>query len=272
MALLAALSFFLSCSVLAQTENQPQKKQHKIHGLYFQWGYNTESYTRSTLHFRMGNGDHFSVKNVQAADRRSYEAIWQHPTDISIPQYNWRLGFYINAAKTRALELNFDHIKYVVSDGQEALVQGVIDGKAVNKGMVLDPKTFLHFEHTDGGNLLHINYVQLKPFWPSKDQTRYRATAVGKVGAGINIPRTDFTWRGDRLNNRFHIAGYNLAAEAGLRFNATRTLFLEATGKAGFVQVLNALANTTTTTGNRVSHGYGYLEAIATIGFNIGHK
>jgi hypothetical protein len=41
---------------------------------------------------------------------------------------------------------------------------------------------------------------------------------IGKLGAGINIPRTDFTWKGDRLNNKFHIAGYNISAEGGARY------------------------------------------------------
>ena len=92
---------------------------------------------------------------------------------------------------------------------------------------------------------------------------------VWKLGAGINIPRTDFTWKGDRLNNNFHIAGYNLAAEAGARLYATPHVFFEFTGKSGYVKYLNALANTTTLKGNRVRHEFGYAELIGTLGYQF---
>ena len=150
----------------------------------------------------------------------------------------------MNKSKTKALEINFDHIKYIVTDGQTARVTGTIDGIAVNGDSVLNPKTFLHFEHTDGGNLLHINYVQQHKLLPTKNGERNLLTWVWKAGAGINIPRTDFTWRGEALNNMFHIAGYNISAESGLRLYAFKKVFIEATGKTGFVQYINALANT----------------------------
>ena len=31
----------------------------KITGMYFQWGYNTEWYTKSNLHFKLNNGSNF---------------------------------------------------------------------------------------------------------------------------------------------------------------------------------------------------------------------
>ena len=92
---------------------------------------------------------------------------------------------------------------------------------------------------------------------------------IWKIGAGINIPKTDFTWRGDRLNNEFHIAGYNISAEAGARIYASKRLFFELTGKSGYVRYLNALVNTVEMKGNRVRHGFGYIEVIGTIGYDI---
>jgi hypothetical protein len=49
-----------------------------------------------------------------------------------------------------------------------------------------------------------------------------------------------------------------------------KKLFFEATAKTGYVKYINAMANTTTTKGNRATHSFGYIEAIATIGFDIG--
>ncbi|HSN59867.1 MAG TPA: hypothetical protein VLR49_02960, partial [Ferruginibacter sp.] len=195
--------------------------------------------------------------------------ILEKPLEISIPQYNYRLGFYINKKHSKAIELNFDHIKYVVTDGQKVRVTGNISGKPVDGDSILNPGTFLHLEHTDGGNLLHINYVQQNTILKTADKKRAVVNLLWKVGAGINIPRTDFTYRGDRLNNNFHIAGYNVSAEAGARYYPFKKIFLEFTGKSGYVKYINALANTTQLKGSRVTHGFGYIELIGLIGFDI---
>lgn len=237
--------------------------------MYIQWGYNTEWYTKSNIHFRMANGDNFKLHKAVAHDKPDMDAIWEKPGDISIPQYNYRLGFYINKKRTKSLELNFDHIKYVVTDGQKVRVTGTINNQPVNGDSILNPGTFLHLEHTDGGNLLHLNYVQQNTLLRTHITKRPLVNLLWKAGAGINIPRTDFTYRGDRLNNNFHIAGYNLSAEAGARLYPFRSFFIEATGKSGYVRYVNALANTTSLKGSRVTHGFGYFELIATFGFDI---
>ena len=237
--------------------------------MYMQWGYNTEWYTKSNINFKMANGDQFLLKKAKAHDKPDLRAIIDVPGQISIPQYNYRLGFYLNKTRTKAIEINFDHIKYVVTDGQQVRVTGIIDGKRVDGDSILNPASFLHFEHTDGGNLLHINYVEQKSLLNNKANTRSLINSIWKIGAGINIPRTDFTYRGDRLNNRFHVAGYNISAEAGARYYPFKKFFIEGTGKTGYVQYVNALANTTTQKGNRATHGFGYFELIGTFGYDI---
>ena len=237
--------------------------------MYIQWGYNTEWYTKSNINFKMANGDQFLLKKAKAHDKPDLRAIIDVPGQISIPQYNYRLGFYLNKTRTKAIEINFDHIKYVVTDGQQVRVTGIIDGKKVDGDSILNPASFLHFEHTDGGNLLHINYVEQKSLLNNKANTRSLINSIWKIGAGINIPRTDFTYRGDRLNNRFHVAGYNFSAEAGARYYPFKKFFIEGTGKTGYVRYVNALANTTTQKGNRATHGFGYFELIGTFGYDI---
>jgi hypothetical protein len=246
-----------------------QNKSKLMDGMYIQWGYNTEWYTKSNIHFKMANGDDFTLQKAKAHDKPDLDAIFKNPTEISIPQYNYRIGFYINKQHTKAIEINFDHIKYVVTDGQKLSVTSTIDGKVANGDSILNPATFLHLEHTDGGNLLHINYVQQNTILKTADKKRALVNLLWKAGAGINIPRTDFTYRGDRLNNKFHIAGYNVSAEAGARYYPFKKIFLEFTGKTGYVKYVNALANTTQLKGSRVTHGFGYFELIGLIGFDI---
>ena len=237
--------------------------------MYLQWGYNTEWYTRSNIHFSMSNGDNFVLHSAKAHDSPDMNAIKTVPFEISIPQYNYRIGFYLNRSHTKALEINFDHAKYIVTDGQTVRVTGNIDGKPVDGDSMLNQDRFLHFEHTDGANWLHFNYVQQHGLLKTKSTGRSLITYVWKVGAGINIPRTDFTWRGDRLNNNFHIAGYNISAEGGARVYPFRKFFIEGTAKTGFVHYLNALTDTEKTSGNRATHHFGYFELIATVGYEI---
>ena len=245
------------------------QKSKLLKGMYLQWGYNKEWYTNSSIRFKLSNGDLFTLKNAKAHDKPDLDAIYENPVEISIPQYNYRIGFYLNEKHTKAIELNFDHIKYVVTDGQTVRVKGKINGKPVDGDSVLNPDTFLHLEHTDGGNLLHINYVEQKTLLMNKNKTRPLVNLIWKAGAGINIPRTDFTYRGDRFNNDFHVAGYNLAAEAGARYYVGKRFFIEATGKTGYVRYINALANTNTDKGNRVTHGFGYFELIGLFGYDF---
>lgn len=247
---------------------QAQQKRLII-GMYLQWGYNTEWYTKSNIHFKLANGDNFTLIKAKAHDKPDLDAILESPFEISIPQYNYRLGFYLNENKTKAVELNFDHIKYVVTDGQKVHVKGTINKSAVNGDSILNKESFLHLEHSDGGNLLHFNYVQLNKLLTSHKNGRTLINSIWKAGAGINIPRTDFTYRGDRFNNNFHISGYNVSAEGGARVYPFKKLFLEFTGKTGYVRYINALANTTQSKGSHVKHGFAYFELIGLIGYDL---
>jgi hypothetical protein len=254
----------LACGQIALAQN---KKVFK--GMYLQWGYNTEWYTQSNIHFRMSNGNDFTLHNVRAKDKPDLDAVYKSPGDISIPQYNYRIGFYLNKSLTRSIELNFDHAKYVVTDFQKVRVTGIIDKQQIDADSILNPETFLHLEHTDGANWLHLNYAEQISLMQSAKKQRDLLRLIWKAGAGINIPRTDFTWKGERFNNNFHIAGYNISVEAGLRYYFSKRFFLESTLKSGYVRYINALANTGSMQGNRVRHGFGYLEWIGTLGYDI---
>ncbi len=244
-------------------------QQLKLSGMYIQWGYNREAYTRSTIHFKMSDGNNFYLHQATAHDKPDFPAIYKVPTQITIPQYNYRIGFWIDKAQTLGLELNFDHAKYVVTDGQVVHVTGVISDQQVDGDSVVNGAHFLHFEHTDGANWFHINLVRQVVLFQKKNGQGPLLTAMMKGGAGWNIPRTDFTWKGDRLNNKFHLAGYNFGVEGGLRIYPFKNWFFEWTGKTGYVRYINALVCTNHETGNRATHGFEYVETILTVGHTL---
>ena len=242
-----------------------QKKTKLLTGMYLQWGYNTEWYTKSTIHFNTevnGVPHNFTIYKAKAHDRSDIGAIAKTPIQISIPQYNYRLGFYLNKKHTRAIEINYDHTKYIVYDNQVVRAKGNIGGNYFDKDTSFT-NSELHFEHTNGANFYQVNYVQ--QYELKRNATRPVFTALWKAGAGILIPKTDITLSGKRVDNRFIIAGYCFGAEGGARWYISRKLFFEGTAKAGFANYTNALG-----VGNgKVNHSFGYFELIGTIGYDI---
>src|SRR4051812_24068354 len=82
-----------------------QDTHHLFYGMYLQWGYNGECYSHSNIHFKMSNGDDFILHHAKAHDQADYEGIYKHPEQVSIPQYNYRFGFYLNKDLTKAIEI-----------------------------------------------------------------------------------------------------------------------------------------------------------------------
>lgn len=242
----------LPLGAFAQIQDAPASASHKKKPkgtFYVSWGYNREWYGRTDIHFKnLSNtyNEHtqrndyyeFTLHNVKASDRPDQDDLLHTP--ISIPQYNYRVGYFFGDKYDLGLEISFDHTKYVVDDYQEARVTGQINGQQIDQVMVLDPKTFVHFEHSDGANFLMLNLMKRQQLLASRDG-RFGLNAVAKVGAGVVIPRTDVTLFGQELNNRFHIAGWVTGAEAGLRGHFFKYGFLEWTGKGFLANYSNVL-------------------------------
>lgn len=251
--------FFLPVNVFSQT------KSKLIQGMYLQWGYNTEWYTKSNIHVNnVVNGvpHEFTLYKAKAHDRSDLDAIAKKPIEITVPQYSYRIGFYLNKAKTKAVEINFDHTKYIVNDNQTFRAKGRIGDTFFDKDTAFTANQF-HLEHTNGGNFYHINYVRQYQLKSNNEIPVF--TALWKAGAGIVIPKTDVTLSSKRVDNRFIVAGYCISAEGGARWYFAKKWFLEATGKTGFVNYTNSLAAGS----GRINHYFGYFELIGLVGYDI---
>jgi hypothetical protein len=238
------------------------EKKHKG-SFYFAWGYNRETYSKSTIRFKSSANDFdFTLHSLVAHDKPDY---WDIPSiNISVPQYNYRLGYYFNDAKDQGIEINFDHAKYVVSE-QMAHITGHIHEQVMNKDTMLLDQNF-HFEHTDGANFLLINYMKRFKLLEKKNQHLY---FVVKAGAGVGIPRTDVTLFGKRLNNNFHIAGEIAGADVTLRYEFLKHGFFELSGKGIYANYSNVLAHCPLVSDSQASHRFGTLEAILTTGYRF---
>lgn len=235
-----AFSISISTSILSQSDSLKAKKSK----WYFSWGYTHAIYSKSTIHFKNTSGRFneyrglpdnydFTIYNVKASDRPDFDKI-RDVINVTIPQFVARLGYMFN--DKWGIEMNYDHTKYVVNDWQRARIKGQIDGQTLDKDTTLNPDRFLHFEHTDGANFWMMNAVRkFNLYNPSK---KFCASWVVKPGAGVVFPRTDVTIFGQQLNNNWHVAGWIIGVESGLRIEFLRNGFFEFVGKGSYADYI----------------------------------
>ena len=153
---------FLSLSLSFFTNSSAQNTGDYNKGdIYAYWGWNWSWYTKSNIHFT-GNDYDFILHNVSAQDRQTKFQFGKYftPKNISIPQYNFRIGYFIN--DNIDISFGIDHMKYVLEQNQLGRISGFIQ----NSGTIYDgfydnsllpiSDGFLQFEHSDGLN--YINF------------------------------------------------------------------------------------------------------------------
>ena len=214
---------------------------------YYTWGYTRAAYSKSTIHFKNSSGNpfvtsgpiknyDFTLHDVTAHDKPDFDKL-PDVINITIPQYVFRIGYSFN--NKWGVEINYDHTKYVVDDWQTARISGHINGSSVSGDTILNPNTFVHFEHTDGANFWMANAVRRWEFY--KASKYFAASLVLKPGAGIVFPRTDVSRFGERLNNDWHVAGWIVGVETGLRLEFLRNGFFEFVTKGSYANYARSL-------------------------------
>lgn len=239
------------------TQNQEPKKKGSF---YFAWGYNKDYFSKSDIHFINDGSDHydFTLINATAADRPGYDQIFH--SNLSIPQYVYRFGYYFNDKRGLGIEINFDHTKYVMNDNRVVHLKGTIHGTYYDLDTLVKTD-FVKFEHTNGANFLMINLLKKHTFYTSKNN-QHVLSSVLKIGAGIVVPKTDVRLFDERLDNVFHVAGYVTGLDGGLRYEFRQRLFTEATVKGTFANYFNVL---TVGTG-KADHTFFTAEIILAVG------
>ena len=247
-----ALIFSLSFASFSQTDTTSQsvsKKKKKKGSIYLMWGYTRCAYSKSDIHFvdrsntfYPATGQYhdydFTIYDAQAKDRPDFDAI-KDVVNITIPQFVVHAGYYFNNKKDIGFEISYDHSKYVVTDYQKVRIKGTFNGTYVDKDTILNPNNLLHFEHTDGANFWMGNFLKRwKLYEPSKN---LNIGVVVKPGAGIVYPRTDVTMLGTRLNNKWHIAGWIVGLESGIRVEFLKHGVFEFMGKASYADYRQVL-------------------------------
>lgn len=241
--------------------------------LYIAWGYNKDWHSKSDIHFKNTTGEYnpvtgnydyydFTIYDAKAHDRPHFKELFK--VALSIPQYGYRLGYYFNNKKDLGIEISFDHTKYIMDRYQLAHVKGNVMGKEIDTDTIIDPNTFLHFEHSDGANFLMLNFMKRQALLKSKNKKHW-LSAIVKAGGGVVIPRTYVLMFGQELNTDFHLAGWIAGAEVGFRYDAFKYLFIEYTAKGTYADFRDVLLIGS----GRANHHFWTLQNILVLGLQF---
>ena len=183
------LIFSVSNSVAQNKKDYPKSEW------YLSWGYNTEWYTRSNVHISQPElGNKYTFNRIKGHDKKG----WDHDLfrkAISIPQYNYRLGYFFNPAKGWGVEINFDHTKFIFEDGQDASVTGLLNGKHTDTTVRFSKDNGFYYYLNNGANFLLFNLVKRCELLSTNDGN-LKLDFLGKAGIGPVIPHVEnsFFW------------------------------------------------------------------------------
>lgn len=222
------------------------KDQENKGKVYLYWGYNRSKYLRSDLHFSSPDYD-FTLFGMKGTDLQSKFSASNYlkPANFSIPQYNYRVGYFMN--DRWLISGGLDHMKYVVTQGQRVRMSGVISERISSKyagAYLLDSITlsedFVQFEYTNGLNLISLDFEYLQPVAVSRSGNFKLKWNIGLGGIWV-VTKTDVNLMGDGIDNDFHVAGFTLAAKTGPRFDLFKRFFIATEFKAAYMTIPDVL-------------------------------
>ena len=244
---LFTITLFSFFNCLSQ-ESKPISEKYTAHNkgkVYIYWGGNRESYTNSDIHFK-GNNYDFTLYDVAAVDKpKGWHIDYINPSRMTIPQTNFRLGYFINDHYN--ISIGLDHMKYVMVQNQSVRITGNYDLSynltVINNGVVdLSDESFLTFEHTDGLNYINseISRVDdISKIFKIRDTDKFQISLTEGAGGGILYPKTNVMLMEQERHDDFNVAGYGVSAKAGLNLTFFKYFFIQAELKGGYINMPN---------------------------------
>ena len=194
--------------------------------LYLSWGYNTEWYTHSTVHVSQpSQGNDYKLVNVRGHDHRGWdEGILGKP--LTVPQYNYRLGYFFNEKQDLAFEINFDHTKFIIADEQDVHIKGKYNGQEINTTKRFSEKEGSYYYLNNGANFLLFNLVKRFRL-TNATSPNWKVDLLTKAGVGPVIPHVENSFWGLANKPHFQVGGWNTGVETALKLTAFHYVYLE---------------------------------------------
>ncbi|GAB3725007.1 hypothetical protein [Flavobacterium koreense] len=280
---LAIFSQFL----IAQEKTESEKyTSHNKGKFYFFWGGNRESYSKSDIHFTGQNYD-FTIHDAVADDKpKGWHVDYINPGAMTIPQTNFRMGYFINDHYN--ISLGLDHMKYVMRQRQIANVSGYVNLPSSESGSIynntynnspinffenytgLDTSPtppFLTFEHTDGLNYINTEFCRVddvSKVFKIANTDKFQLNVTEGIGLGLLYPKTNSRVLGKQRYDDFHVSGYGISAKVGLNFTFFKYFFVQTELKAGYID-MNDIKTTNENT-DKASQHFLFLQRIIAFG------
>ena len=249
----------LFTQVSAQTT---AKKKERKGEFYFSWGYNKEWYSQSNLHVQQSAlGNDYTMVAVRSNDHPGWNEALLHMA-ISIPQYNYRIGYLFNKEKGLGFEINFDHTKYILPD-QDVHVVGKMNNRSVDTMMSFRSSDGSYYFLNNGANFLLFNVVKRWHLAKTKNE-KVKLDFLGKAGIGPVIPHVQNSIFGKPNDPGFQLGGWNVGLEGAFKATFFNMVYLEFANKIDYARY----------SGLKVYEGtahqaFGTYELILNLGINI---
>jgi len=270
------LLLICSLQLISQNESTNLKDiskytSHNKGKLYVYWGGNRAHYSDSDIHFKGTNYD-FILKDVASHDKpKGYHIDYINPTRMTIPQTNFRLGYFISDHYN--ISVGVDHMKYVMTRNVAVRMTGNINiegsnynGTYNNDYQVLSAD-FLKFEHTDGLNYINSEFSRVDDvgkYLFNWNSDKFQINITEGIGAGVLFPKTNTTWLGQERYDEFHISGYGLSVKGGLNFTFFKHFFIQNEIKGGYINMQDI--RTTKSKSDRASQEFYFLQTNLVLG------
>jgi hypothetical protein len=260
---MALFRFILALFAVLPIALFAQKGNTRKGEFYFSWGYNKEWYTRSDVKVSQPDlNTQYTLHRVTSHDHPGWdEGLFSTP--LSIPQYNYRLGYFFNRKKGWGIEINFDHTKHILQDGQLVPVSGLFNGKITDSAIRFSEANGFYYYLNNGANFLLINLVK-RWNWHESKNGRYKLDALAKAGIGPVIPHVQNSFFGNANDPGFQFGGWNIGVEAGARATFYRHVYLEFTNKIDYARYSGLKIYKGT-----ASQAFGTYELILSLGYTL---
>ena len=251
----------LSSAAIALPPGKPDKAPKK-HAWYFSWGYNTESYTRSDVHIRQPElGNDYTMVAVHGNDHRGWDDRFLHQ-QLTIPQYNYRLGYMLDDARGIGVELNFDHTKYIISDDQSIHIRGKFGDSNGDTTVRFSKANGSYYYLNNGANFFLFNIVKRWKLYHTKNEA-LRLDGLGKFGVGPVVPHVANSLFGNGNHEDFQLGGWNTGLEGDLKVSYRKYIYLEYGMKLDYARYSNLTVYKGT-----ARQAFGTYEMILSLGVN----
>jgi hypothetical protein len=253
---------FVSCFSVGSAQMKAKGKRKGE--LYFSWGYNTEWYTRSNVHVSQPELlNNYTFENIRGHDHKGWdEGLFSKA--LTIPQYNYRIGYIFNRDKGFGFEINFDHTKFIFAEDQEARLKGTLNGKFADTSVMFNHANGFYYYLNNGANFLLFNFVKRWKIYTTKKNENFKLDFFGKAGIGPVIPHVENSFFGNANEPHFQFGGWNVGAEGSLRATFFKYVYLEYCNKIDYARYSNLHIYK-----GEAKHAFGTYEMILNLGITF---